>query len=110
MQKSPLYKWGFSMNKIYDYMAAGLPIMLYSSSEVVGDFQNIFGVELAESPQELAARISTLISDVRYRQEASQFLKAYVAEHFSWEKLALKLEKYMLKDCMQELNHAEKNI
>jgi len=110
MQKSPLYKWGFSMNKIYDYMAAGLPIMLYSSSEVVGDFQDICGVELAESPQELAAKINTVIFDVNYKQQASQFLKAYVEEHFSWEKLALKLEKYMLSDCKQELSHAEKNI
>jgi len=110
MQKSPLYKWGFSMNKIYDYMAAGLPLMLYSSAEVVGDFKDLSGVELAESPQELAERISTVISDHKYRQDASQYLKAYVDKHFSWEKLALKLEEHMLKDYKQELSHAEKNI
>lgn len=102
IKKSPLYKWGFSMNKLYDYMASGLPVMLYSSKEVVGSFGDIEGINLSESPDELAEGILNKIYDEEYKLEAGNALKKYVENNYSWAKLAIKLESHMLDDVKQE--------
>lgn len=98
LKKSPLYKWGFSMNKIYDYMASGLPIMIYSSKDVLGDFSDIDGVNLSETTDELAKNIIKYIYDEKYKLNTAKYLKNYVADNYSWRNLALKLESYINKD------------
>ncbi|MFD1446651.1 glycosyltransferase family 4 protein [Oceanobacillus profundus] len=102
LRKSPLYKWGFSMNKIYDYMASGLPIMMYSTKEIVGEFSNINGVELSESPEELAENILSSIYNEDFKLEANKSLKGYVEGNFDWNKLAIMLEEKMLEDSGKE--------
>lgn len=106
MKKSPLYKWGFSMNKLYDYMASSLPIMMYASKEVVGDFGDIDGVNLAETPEQLAQDIQAKIVSEAYKLQAGNSLKDHVEKYYSWEKLALRLESHMLNDCKQGASHA----
>ncbi|UWG96986.1 glycosyltransferase family 4 protein [Dehalobacter sp. DCM] len=106
MKKSPLYQWGFSMNKLYDYMASGLPIMMHASKEIVGDFSDIDGVTLAETPAQLAQQILQRIYDDDYKLNAGNSLKDYVEKNYSWEKLALRLESHMQADCNQGVTHA----
>ncbi|CDQ18950.1 glycosyltransferase family 4 protein [Halobacillus karajensis] len=98
IKKSPLYKWGFSMNKLYDYMASGLPIIMYSSKDVVGNLKGVYGVNLAESYNDLAKDILTISYDEMYKNSAGDSLKKFVRESYSWDKLALKLESHMIED------------
>ncbi|WP_430790451.1 glycosyltransferase family 4 protein [Virgibacillus flavescens] len=99
IKKSPLYKWGFSMNKIFDYMAAGLPIMVYSDKETAGELNSVEGAVVSETPEELAdAVMQYMYSDDSGRSEA---LKQYVASTYSWETLAVELESHMLRDMEQ---------
>lgn len=101
IKKSPLYRWGFSMNKLCDYMASGLPVMLYSSKDVIGGFQDIEGINLSESTAELAEVILEKVYDEVYKRKAGDSLKKYAENNYSWEKLALKLESYLLNDVKQ---------
>ena len=98
LRKSPLYKWGFSMNKIYDYMASGLPIVMYSSKELVGQLGSISGVTLSESPEEIVDNILNHIYDEKFKKETGKYLKNYVKENYDWNKLAIILEEKMLED------------
>ncbi len=98
IKKSPLYKWGFSMNKLYDYMASGLPVMMYSSKEVIGSFKDVEGINLSESPDELATDILNKIHDEQYKLQTGYALRKYVENNYSWAKLAIKLELHMLSD------------
>lgn len=102
LKKSPLYKWGFSMNKIYDYMASGLPIMVYSSEEVVGNFKNVYGVKLSETTHGLAQNILESIYDENFKEEAKKSLKQHVKNNYAWDRLVLKIESYMIKDVQPE--------
>lgn len=95
---SPLYKWGFSMNKLYDYMASGLPIMMFSTEEVAGNFKNIYGVNLSQSPEQLADDILSKIYDEEYKNQVKISITKYVQENYSWSQLAERLEKIMLRD------------
>ncbi|RIU94750.1 glycosyltransferase family 4 protein [Oceanobacillus picturae] len=98
LKESPLYKWGFSMNKLFDYMASGLPIMMYASKEIAGDFKDIFGVDLSQSSDELANNILLRINDETYKKKVNHSLKEYVRNNYSWKKLAFDLESYMERD------------
>lgn len=98
IKDSPLYKWGFSMNKLYDYMASGLPIMMYANKRVIGDLENLHGISISETSEQLAKNIIDLIYDEEYKKEARESLTQYVEMRYSWSRLATNLENYMLKD------------
>src|SRR5690606_5266063 len=53
MKDSPLYRWGFSMNKIYDYLSLGLPIIMYSNLENIGELENSKGIFYSDSIKQL---------------------------------------------------------
>lgn len=98
-----LYRYGISMNKLFDYMAAGRPVVLAS-----GAFNNPVadagaGVTvLPENPEKLAEAISALArlpQTDRLRMGAAGY--AHVAEHYSFSKLATRFAR-TLDGCCNE--------
>jgi glycosyltransferase involved in cell wall biosynthesis len=106
MKDSPLYKWGFSMNKIYDYMASGKPIIIKSNPNLTTSIRNSGGVISSNSINELAEKIIDLYKNKEVINEMSKNVKKFVFDNHSWEKLSLHLEKVMIKD-LKENNHEE---
>lgn len=85
MKDSPLYKWGFSMNKIYDYLSVGLPIIMYSNLENLGELEKSKGIFHSNSVDELKG---FLLDNVNIDRE---FIKKFASEHYSWTVLANRL-------------------
>lgn len=85
MKDSPLYNWGFSMNKIYDYLSLGLPIIMYSNLQDLGDIEESKGIFSSSSIEQL----SQYILDVSTVNRT--FIKSYAFENYSWEVLARRL-------------------
>ncbi|MFS0689428.1 glycosyltransferase family 4 protein [Sporosarcina sp. 179-K 8C2 HS] len=102
---SPLYKWGFSMNKLYDYMAAGLPMIMHTNSELVGEYNEIDGVFVSENIETLRNKILWLNNHQDEIQKYSATLKNYVESRYSWDILGEKVYKEMISD--MKLNEIE---
>nr|WP_285865687.1 glycosyltransferase [Lederbergia lenta] len=98
MMDSPLYKWGFSMNKLYDYMAAGLPIIMIANPSTAGKLGEVDGVHASLDNTQLISSISLYSNNKTLLKIHSDNLKKYVDNYYSWEKLANILEKHFLED------------
>ena len=94
---SPVFKWGISPNKLFDYMGASLPVLLMCNLEGTP-------VELANGGYVIKRDFETGIVDFFSNINKSELLKlgenakAYVTEYHSWENLARKLETQMMED------------
>lgn len=95
---TPLYKWGFSMNKIYDYMAAGLPIAMVANPDLAGPLRSVKGIYAQDQLEELQQVIVNTSRSAQMRREEGEFLQEYVRKHYSWEVLGDQLESVMLND------------
>lgn len=90
----PLRVGGGTRVKIFEGMAAGLPIV----STVIGaeglpvrDGENIF---LADTPESIGERIATLLQDATLRHRMGSSAADFVAKHYSWESATSKFEEY----------------
>ncbi|MGA5690595.1 glycosyltransferase family 4 protein [Cytobacillus pseudoceanisediminis] len=99
---SPLYKWGFSMNKIYDYMAAGLPIIMMASPRDGGSLMDVPGIQASNVMKENERAIRHYFNNRDKLKHDSRLLKDYVRKHYSWEVLSDKLENYIYQDIYKE--------
>lgn len=97
LQDSPVFKWGISPNKLFDYMGSSLPVALLCNLEGTpiekanGGFviKDNFSSNLAEVVLNTSKeRLSKLGENARY----------YVEVEHSWKKLSRKLERVMLLD------------
>jgi glycosyltransferase involved in cell wall biosynthesis len=95
---SPLYKWGFSMNKIYDYMAAGLPIIMIADPGLIGSLRNKPGIHASADLEKIVDVIKNYSSSPEALSLEGAYLKRYVEQHYSWRNLASKLETFILED------------
>ncbi|MFJ7970215.1 glycosyltransferase family 4 protein [Psychrobacillus sp. NPDC096389] len=96
MKDSPLYKWGFSMNKIYDYLSIGLPIIMYSSLESVGHLEESKGIFHSNSIEQL----KNMLINATYSDR--EHIKKFAFENYSWEVLKKKLLLEINEDLMSK--------
>ena len=84
--------------KVYEYMAAGLPVVtadIPPLNQIVRDGQE--GALCRQGdPDELAAAIARLLDDPAGAREMGRRARARVAEHFSWARHCAELERLML--------------
>jgi glycosyltransferase involved in cell wall biosynthesis len=100
LKNDPLFKYGVSPNKLFDYMYAGKPILYAINS---GSFQPVADIEAglnvkSEDPQSIADGVLKLYS---LSQEQRKFMgynaKKYVTKNHDYKNLACDLIKVMDK-------------
>lgn len=99
LMDSPLFRWGFSTNKLFDYLACARPILLASSSPY--DPITSAKAGLTVHPRNLDAIVEAIKHFASMSRSSiwdmGQSGRRYVEEHHDYEKLALKLEKVFLR-------------
>lgn len=98
LQDLPLYRYGVSLNKLFDYMAAAKPIVFAGApaNNPVKDAECGLTVP-PRDPEALADAIVRLSQMPREEREAmGKRGRAYVEEHHDIRKLAERLEKVLL--------------
>lgn len=102
LKKSPLYKWGFSMNKIYDYMLSGLPLIMYYDQSLVGKIMDSKGIIASEDINHLSCKIQELYYNKDMLDVMSRNLKEYVITNHSWSNLSNMLIEEVEKDLLKK--------
>ncbi|WP_101842479.1 glycosyltransferase family 4 protein [Halobacillus sp. Marseille-P3879] len=91
MHNAEVYKWGISLNKMFDYMAACLPIVMLSNlQDTIISKQNL-GI-VSSNVDNIAERIVKLSNNKALLEKYSVNSFMYGKQNHSWEKLAEKLE------------------
>lgn len=104
LKDSPLYKYGMSMNKLYDYMAAGRVIVFATNvrNNPVKDANAGFTV----LPDDAEALKNTLIKVYRMSQAERNRIgkqsRAYVKKYYTIEVLTDKLESVLQKELEEQ--------
>jgi glycosyltransferase involved in cell wall biosynthesis len=93
LQDSPVFRWGVSPNKLFDYMLAARPIIYAVNSPYNPVEQADAGVStLASDPIALAEAVRNLLALPRDERAAmGARARAYVEEHHAMSKLAVDL-------------------
>ncbi len=100
LKKSPVFRWGVSPNKLFDYLGAGRPVIYAVESSNNPVEEAGAGVTVrAEDPDDLAAGVVRLMDTPRdERQRMGDRARAYVEEHHDFARLGDRFE--------QALQHA----
>ena len=104
---NPLYKYGVSANKMFDYFASGKPIISAMTFGYSLIKKYNAGVELEDSSVENICKAILdykLLSSQFYEEQCNNALKA--AEDFDFKILTDKLEKIILELLPEEDSHA----
>lgn len=82
VRSNPIFLWT-QPAKVWEYMAAGRPVVLAGEGEVVGivDESDIAVSVPPERPEALAAAIGRLIEDHRFASDLGERARAFVIEH-----------------------------
>jgi len=97
LKKSPVFKYGISSNKLFDYLASGKPVIFAASAgnNPVADARAGITVP-PENPEALAEAILKLYRMPKEeRQEMGERGRKYVEKYYSIPKLVDKLEKVL---------------
>ena len=93
LEDSPLYDYGISLNKLFDYMASGTPILF--AGRVDHDYVALAGCGLSippRSPRAIADGLLTFVGmSPTERRAMGDAGRAYLEGHHTWEQLADKL-------------------
>lgn len=99
LQDVPLFRYGVSPNKLFDYMAAGLPVI----TNVAGECADIVGgsgagrVVPPADPRALAGALAEM-ADAKDRGRMGEAGRAYVGEHHNRETLAKRYAQVLAGD------------
>ena len=88
-----LYRYGISMNKIFDYLAAARPILMASNARnnPIEEASAGFTSE-SENPEKLAISIKKLVNTPsKVRDQMGSNGKRYVEDNFSYKSLGIKM-------------------
>jgi glycosyltransferase involved in cell wall biosynthesis len=91
---SDAYKFGINLNKIYDYLAAGRPIVLAvkSTHRPIED-ANCGYIAKPECPEEMSSRIRDIYNMTSQERDAMGYRgRKYAEEHYDLDSLAFKFE------------------
>ena len=92
LQNSPVFKWGISPNKLYDYMSSSLPVILICEVEdkfFLEEFNA--GIVVRERfSEKLAEAILALSNDREQARLMGANAREYVESRHSWDMLAEK--------------------
>jgi glycosyltransferase involved in cell wall biosynthesis len=99
-RRSPLYRFGVSPNKLFEYMAAGRPVIFAADAANQPVREADCGRTVApEDPAGLAAAIRALIAcSPAERTRLGTNARAYVERHHDYARLAGELETLLLED------------
>jgi glycosyltransferase involved in cell wall biosynthesis len=99
----PLYRYGISLNKLYDYMAAGKPVLLAGNPANNPVEEAKCGIIVPpQNPQALADAIIRLYTtSPEEREVIGQRGREYVKEHYDIRRLVERLER-TLKEVLEE--------
>ncbi|ERI07042.1 glycosyltransferase family 4 protein [Aneurinibacillus aneurinilyticus] len=97
MQDAEIYKWGFSLNKMYDYMAASLPIVLLCQLEETPIEMSGAGMKVNNS-QQMAESLQFLALNRTALRQMGKKGRAYVENNHAWKQLAYRLMNVIEKD------------
>ena len=101
MHDTELYKWGISFNKIYDYLAAGLPIVGKSQIELP-ELSDIASIQLAKTPNEFADVLEQLSNDKNLCEQLGIKGRDFLERNFTWENLSERLVNVLEIDVKQQ--------
>lgn len=100
---SPLYRYGISPNKLYDYMMAGVCALFAGHADVFNDVVSEAGCGLSVPhavPEDIAAGIRQLVAlSAEERAELGRHGAAYCRTHFAYGVLAGRYEAALLWAC-----------
>ena len=105
----PLRIGGGTRIKIFEGMAAGLPVVsttIGAEGLPVTDGQDIF---LADTPELFAHRMGELLAGPELRARLSAAGVVLVRERFSWEAAARQFESYCFQVCSTHASPLERN-
>jgi len=93
LKSEPIFRFGLSPNKLWDYMLLSLPVIFAckAGNDPVGDYNCGFSAD-PNSPEEIASVISRLMSlgESELLEMGRRGHKA-VLEHYTYEKLAMNM-------------------
>jgi glycosyltransferase involved in cell wall biosynthesis len=100
---SPLYRYGISLNKLYEYMMAGVCVLFAGAEDVFNDLVSDAGAGLSvahASPEDIADGIRRLCALTQEeRAELGRQGADYCRNHFDYRVLAGSYEAALLQAC-----------
>lgn len=103
---SPLYRYGISLNKLYEYMMAGACVLFAGAADVFNDLaaESGCGVSVDHAiPEDIAGGITRLYRMAPLqRAEMGRQGMDYCQRHFSYRVLAERYEKALVRACQHK--------
>ncbi|MCG3418164.1 glycosyltransferase family 4 protein [Oceanobacillus jordanicus] len=93
MRNAEVYKWGISLNKMFDYMAASLPIFMLSNLKDTVITKHNLGI-VTDGIDQISNEILRVSKDPELLQEYSKNSYKYGESNHTWSMLAKKLESH----------------
>ncbi|AOV08778.1 glycosyltransferase family 4 protein [Sporosarcina ureilytica] len=89
LHDSPVFNWGISPNKMYDYMAAKLPVIILTDIEEDALHESNPSILIRKNQSaNLVRKLIALNNDHRQAEELGELGYQFISEHCSWEVLS----------------------